>query len=228
LEWLEQGRSVVWNQLLQLRTPVDLLHKEYPILADDLLRVSVGLEHASNRDVCIQDLSMQSNQQILMEEEAQGHHRLAEEWEKLVAKIRDIPGFNDFLRPKKLAQLCRAADAGPVVVVNVHKHRCDALVLMAGLDDVMHIPLNQFSYENAQTLYQSLNQILRAAHVCARDTRLELRRVIVKTTTHVGFPSILEKLWSSVVEPVLNGLAITVSYLILTFIIIIIIDTIIL
>ena len=54
------------------------------------------------------------------------------------------------MRPKKLAQFCRAADAGPVVVVNVHKRRCDALVLMAGLDDVMHIPLDNFPYKTCQ------------------------------------------------------------------------------
>jgi len=134
-----------------------------------------------------------------------------------LAKIRDIPGFSDFLQAKKLAQLSSAANAGPVVVVNIHKSRCDALVLMAGLDDVMHIPLDEFSYEDAQTLHQSLNQLLQAAQVHARDTRLELRRIQVNTTADVGFPSILSKLWSSIVEPVLNCLAITVSRLILTF-----------
>jgi hypothetical protein len=167
LEWLEQGRSVVWNQLLQLRTPVDKLCEEQPTLANDLLHVSTALERASSRDVSTQRLSTQSNQDISMEEEAQHHRRLAEKWEALVTKIRDIPGFEDFLQPKKLAQLCRAADAGPVVVVNVHKSRCDALILMAGLDDVMHIPLDGFSYRNAQTLHQSLNQLLLAAQVRA-------------------------------------------------------------
>ena len=214
LEWLEQGRSVVWNQLLQLRTPVDVLREEQPTLANDLLRVSTALEHASNRGVSIHNISPQFHWQISMEEDAQRHRRLAEEWKELVTKTRDIPGFSDFLQPKKLPQLCRAADAGPVVVVNVHEHRCDALVLMAGLDDVMHIPLSKFSYKNAQTLHQSLNQLLQAAQVRAQDTRLG--RVQAKTTTDVGFPSILSNLWSSLVEPVLNGLAITVSYLILT------------
>jgi hypothetical protein len=159
---------------------------------------------------------MQFSQEISMEEEAQHHRQLPEEWDRLVTKIQQIPGFEDFFQPKKLAQLCKAADAGPVIVVNVHQSRCDALVLMAGIDDVMHIPLDGFSYKNAQTLHQSLNQLLHAAQVHAQYTRLELRRIQVRTTADVGFPSILANLWSSVVEPVLNGLAITVSYLILT------------
>lgn len=41
LEWLEQGRSVVWNQILQLRTPVDDLSKVNPALAQRLEEVGV-------------------------------------------------------------------------------------------------------------------------------------------------------------------------------------------
>jgi hypothetical protein len=145
-----------------------------------------------------------------MEEVAQEHRRLAEKWEVLVNRARDIPGFEDFLRPKKFVKLCSAAEAGPVVVINLHKHRCDALALVAGLDEVMHIPLEHFSYEKAQELHQSLNQLLLVADVRARDTRA-MRRV--KTTTGTGFPSILSDLWSYVVKPVLDGLAFTVSYL---------------
>jgi len=87
---------------------------------------------------------------------------LAEEWEILVKRARDMPGFPRPFQPKKFMQLCSAAHRGPVVVVNVHKRRCDALVIMAGLDEVMHIPLERFSYEKAHHLHQSLNQLLSA------------------------------------------------------------------
>ena len=49
LEILEQGRSVVWTQLLQLRTPIDALCEVEPNLANDLFRVSKALEQASSR-----------------------------------------------------------------------------------------------------------------------------------------------------------------------------------
>jgi len=212
LEWLERGRSVVWNQLLQLRTPVDALREVEPILADDVLRVSKALEHAGSRGMETRDPSTSSDQQLSMEEIAQGHRRLAEEWEMLVKKTRSIPGFNDFLRLKKLAQLYNAADAGPVVVINVHKRRCDALVLISGLDEVTHIPLDCFSYEKARELQQSINELLFAGHVRAREARA-MRRVT--TTTGASFPSILSDLWSCIVKPVLDCCAFTVSYLIL-------------
>ncbi|KIM80499.1 hypothetical protein PILCRDRAFT_534642 [Piloderma croceum F 1598] len=210
LEWLEQGRSIVWSQLLQLRTPVDALREVQPDLADDIVRVSKALEYASSLGETTQDISKQSDQALAVEEVAQGHRRLAGEWEMLVKKARDLPGFGDFLRPKKFMQLHSAADAGPVVTINVHKVRCDALVLMAGVDEVIHIPLEGFSYKKAQGLHVSLNRLLRDADLRARSDMRVGRRVAVGTTT-AGFPSILSDLWSCVVKPVLDGLAFTVS-----------------
>jgi hypothetical protein len=141
-------------------------------------------------------------------ERAAQHHQLAEEWETLLTRARDIPGFEDFLRPKKYTQLCHAAKAGPVVVINVHKHRCDAFVLVDGLDEVVHIPLNSFSYEKAEQLHHHLSQLLSTAGVRVRDIRATR---IATTAKGQGFEFILSSLWSSVVKPVLDCLSITVS-----------------
>ncbi|KAG9119916.1 hypothetical protein FRC07_004832, partial [Ceratobasidium sp. 392] len=46
LEWLEQGRSIVWNQLLQLRTPIDELSIANPSLAATIKQVAYSLENA--------------------------------------------------------------------------------------------------------------------------------------------------------------------------------------
>jgi CHAT domain len=54
---------------------------------------------------------------------------LAREWEELVARAREMPGFEDFLRPARLETLVPAAAAGPVVIVNVSRWRCDALIV---------------------------------------------------------------------------------------------------
>jgi hypothetical protein len=172
------------------------------------VRVSQALEHAGGRDAGTQDLSPKSNQDLSMEQVAQGHRRLAEEWERLVERARAIPGFEDFLRPKKLGQLCSAADAGPVVVVNFHEQHCDALVLMPGLDEVMHIPLDGFSYKKGQELHQSLNRLLSTAGVRVRDLR---EPKLVATCQDGSFQDILSVLWTCIVKPVLNGLAFSVS-----------------
>ena len=49
LEWLEQGRCLVWNQLTSLRTPVDDLRAHDQNLAEELLGVSRALENAGCR-----------------------------------------------------------------------------------------------------------------------------------------------------------------------------------
>jgi CHAT domain len=54
---------------------------------------------------------------------------LAREWEKLIDQARDLDGFEDFLKPPRLQTLLPAAERGPVVVVNVSRWRCDALIV---------------------------------------------------------------------------------------------------
>ena len=78
---MEQGRSIVWNQILSLLSPVDALRVEDPTLADALVRVSMTLEHASTGGSAIQWLPMHSPNELSMEEAAQQHRRLPEEWE---------------------------------------------------------------------------------------------------------------------------------------------------
>jgi hypothetical protein len=54
---------------------------------------------------------------------------LAREWDDLVEQVRELDGFEDFLRPPPLQSLLKAAASGPVVIVNVSRWRCDALII---------------------------------------------------------------------------------------------------
>jgi hypothetical protein len=49
VEWLEQGRSIVWSQFLQLRTPVDELCAKHHALADQFQKILRDLECAGSR-----------------------------------------------------------------------------------------------------------------------------------------------------------------------------------
>ena len=52
VEWLEQGRRVIWGQLLHLTTPLDELWLASPDLADQFERLSGALlESSAARDV---------------------------------------------------------------------------------------------------------------------------------------------------------------------------------
>ncbi|WP_157856423.1 MULTISPECIES: tetratricopeptide repeat protein [Streptomyces] len=64
-------------------------------------------------------------------------HALAAEWDGLLAGIRAREGFEDFMRPRRSAHPLPPGIEGPVVLVNVSRHRCDALVITAeGLEAV--------------------------------------------------------------------------------------------
>lgn len=54
---------------------------------------------------------------------------LAREWDDLVARVRELDGFEDFLRPPQIESLLPAAETGPIVIVNVSQWRCDALIV---------------------------------------------------------------------------------------------------
>jgi hypothetical protein len=45
-EWLEQGRSIVWGELFQLRSSYEELSSVHPDHAHRLRELSVALEHA--------------------------------------------------------------------------------------------------------------------------------------------------------------------------------------
>ncbi|KAJ6613201.1 CHAT domain-containing protein [Mycena sp. CBHHK59/15] len=196
VEWLEQGRSVIWGQVLSLRTPMDDLKTSYPALADELIHVSTLLATASLRR------PSQSLQSI-----AQESHTFADERNQLLKQIRELPGFERFLLPKGISELLLAATVGPVVLLNVSEYGCDALILMQGLaDEVIHVPLPEFTVQKARLLGESLGLLVQGA---ARSDRL-----VGFQEGHVPpdeeFAQILSDLWMQIVKPVLDGLAFTI------------------
>ena len=90
-------------------------------------------------------------------------------WGSLGHDIRlIIPGFSDFLQPKKFVTLSTAARCGPVVVINIHNSRCDTLVVIADPGGVIRVPLDSSSCDQAQDPQRSLNRLLSTAGVRMR------------------------------------------------------------
>jgi hypothetical protein len=194
VEWLEQGRSIIWGQLLNLRSPLDDLQNYDATLANRLKIINNQLEQLSMRD----HQSTTSQPQSL-EEEAQHHHRLAEARQDILNEIRMKPGFENFLLPIRFAQLAPAADDGPVVMINVHQQRCDALILKPGDLNVIAVPLTNCSFEDISTLRTKLRLILKRAGRNSRKPRPDYESV---DNDKIVFEEILYYLWSSVVQPV--------------------------
>ncbi|KAJ7128004.1 CHAT domain-containing protein, partial [Mycena epipterygia] len=202
VEWLEQGRSVIWGQLLNLCTPVDELRKSHPGLANQLVSLSASLETAGTQsnDVAAM-VTPQSLQSI-----AQESHALVLDRNHILQQIRDLPGFQRFLLPKTICELSLATNMGPVAILNISAYGCDALVLMPGLsDEVIHVPLSDFTIHEAQALAKLLASIVGTP---GHSDRLTGSREGDMTPDNI-FSHILSDLWVRIVRPVLNALKIT-------------------
>ncbi|PVF93861.1 hypothetical protein CPB86DRAFT_818481 [Serendipita vermifera] len=195
LEWLEQGRSIVWNQILHLRTPVDALRSVDWELADRLVHVSRLLDHG------IDDQGYPGYR----EEDAQRYRALTSEWESIIDQVRSLPNFSDFLKPLKVSRLIEAAQNGPVIVLNIAEERCDALALVAGLDEVVHIPLPNITSKKVTELRDELKDLLYSKGIRMRGERAAKK--VEDSDQGQGCESILSELWNGVVKPVLDSLA---------------------
>ncbi|KAJ7089150.1 CHAT domain-containing protein [Mycena epipterygia] len=203
VEWLEQGRSVIWGQVLNLHTPVDELRKSHPGLADQLVSLSTSLESAGTQSNAVGDASKPQSVQSI----AQQSHDLALKRGHVLQQIRELPGFERFLLSKPFSELLLAAKMGPVAIVNISEYGCAALILMPDLaDGVIHVPLSDFSIQEAQALAESLASLVGTPGYSDRAT---MSREGYMARDGI-FPHILSMLWFKIVCPVLNALAITI------------------
>ncbi|KAI0031651.1 CHAT domain-containing protein [Vararia minispora EC-137] len=196
VEWLEAGRSLVWGQLSQLRMPLDELQEQYPELAERLRRASRALESTdeSPLDPGLPDIGMQQAISTI------DRRQVAEDYKQVLAEIRKQAGFESFLLPKKLAELVPAAGARPVVLVNTHKSRCDAIILHSS-DHVVHVPLPKMYHGTASQMRSRLVGVLDRAGVRDRGALWSSRSKSDDTLHWV-----LENLWKLVVSPVLQAM----------------------
>jgi hypothetical protein len=144
VELLEQGRAILWSQLLQTRDQGDTLRADYPDLGErlDVLRAALDEQPGGAAPAAEQRMAA------------------AAEWDRLVEEVRGLPGYQTFLRGPSLTELCAATAAGPVVIVNVSEQRCDALVVSPRGVQVIPLPaLTQADADRyAEAFLQAVSQ----------------------------------------------------------------------
>ncbi|KAF6756139.1 TPR-like protein [Ephemerocybe angulata] len=214
LEWLEQGRCLVWRQLTSLRTPLDDLHRHDSRLAESVVKLSRKLEGAgSARNAARSAMSM--SEKVSLENQARDHLRSAREWDDLLVKIRATPGFERFLEPSPWYTLIpHLPEGGHAIIINVDARRCDAIVLSAGRSTPLHIPLPSFSIAKCNQYRQDLTNQLQAHDYRERGLTVamapergdEFRGV--RKLNHATVQDILRGLWKDLVKPIIQALGI--------------------
>ncbi|KAG8678571.1 hypothetical protein FRC09_019732 [Ceratobasidium sp. 395] len=201
IEWLEQGRSIVWNQMLQLRNPLDELFDMNPDLARELKKVATRVDQLSSFEF---NRTLLSNDETTMEQAAQEHRRLTERWETLLDKARHLAGMSNLLQPKRFSELAQAAKSSTVVILllDTFRKRCGALTIPQNTTHITHLDLSNF-YETAAESHAELVSSLQCANVRNRGFR---RPIFEETESEGNFEGVLGTLWDHVARPVLEHL----------------------
>ncbi|TEB19533.1 hypothetical protein FA13DRAFT_347771 [Coprinellus micaceus] len=218
VEWLEQGRCLVWSQINILHTPLEALRTRDRELASEIAEVSRRLEVAGSTRRLIGD-DMSQSLKLSLDDEARAHKNLARRWDDLLTKARDIPGFECFLQSVPCSALIdHLPPSGSIVIITAYEGGCSAIALIAGLGEPLHIPLPDLTLSNVMEYRAILNKKLSTlgfrSQVAGKEELDEYRSDAEQRGAgryrgrDRNVLYVLKALWIEVVKPVLDALAI--------------------
>ncbi|KDN39478.1 hypothetical protein RSAG8_08773, partial [Rhizoctonia solani AG-8 WAC10335] len=187
-------------QRRRLISPLNGLSKlsiKDPTLAAQLQTVRDQLQILS-----LEDLAATTKLPPRAEQDIQ-QHRLAARYATLVSQVRQLEGFESFLRPRSAGELSAVARTGPVIVINIHQAQCDALIIKQG--GIEHVPLPGLTYAAAQQMRTRMELSLGLSRGGIQE-RAQRRPVAPDPDAEQDTRQILSLLWDNVVEPLLDFL----------------------
>lgn len=188
VELLEQGRGVYWSQLLDLRTDLTAHARRAPELAGKLSECRAVLE-----------------QPVPLDEDhlaADARMAAAQRFDDLVREVRALPPTEDFphpetfLRPVPYANLLADGQRGQIVIINISRWRCDAL--LADHDGITGVALRDLT---EQQIVDMANQYLRALHAFDQSGNTPADRLALEK----AMTATLEWLWAHICAPILSA-----------------------
>ncbi|KAL2014889.1 hypothetical protein VTN00DRAFT_2414 [Thermoascus crustaceus] len=189
LQVLETGRAIISSLLLDMRTEISQLKSKHPHLAERFEAIRDELSSESDSHSL---LGAPSSWELSQPETGQFNrqHQLHEEFEQLIVKIRDQDGFSQFLLPPTADEFEAAAHSGPIVVINAHEYRCDAIIVETG-KSIRALRLDKLNNWD----------------VAAKSDELTLSNSSAKYSPSYLSP-LLEWLWETAAKPILEELGI--------------------
>ncbi|KZV64318.1 TPR-like protein [Peniophora sp. CONT] len=201
--WLEEGRSLVWSQILALRTPLNELEIHHPELSQRLRIIQQQLQQSGHVSSSLKSVDLREPTSFAPNAAQDLHRGLTIEYDHVLSDVRSRAGFENFLRPKTFSALLPSAELGDgyVVFINVCKTRCDALVLTPS-GAITPVALPDLSETRASKLRLQWTKRLRESNVRMRGA------VPVSTARNnmTGLVRLLECIWKWIVHPILLSL----------------------
>ena len=198
VETIEQGKTVIWSDIYGLRTSAGRLRTVNPDLADRLATVS--------QDLVAVNASILAHRVVgsrLDEEEDHEHldafspmfkeqRRLLRERQEIVAGIKALPGFENFMEAVRFRTLQDAAIHGPIIIINHCRWRCDILIVLHDRPPSL-ISTTEGFYDRASTLASTLLDARKKYAVESELYQQELRSILKELYERVGQP-VLDRL----------------------------------
>ncbi|KZV59330.1 hypothetical protein PENSPDRAFT_595676 [Peniophora sp. CONT] len=211
--WLEEGRSLVWSQILALRSPLGDLETQHPELTQRLRIIQQQLLHSGHVPRSLELVDQRETTGFAPNAALDSHRGLTIEYNRLLSQVRNCSGFENFLRPKPFSALIpsTALGDGYVVFINVHRTHCDALILTPG-GLITSVALPDLSLKRANQL-----QLLWVEHLKSRRIRMrasdsiEIRHSSLMPLDNGSSDHLLAHTWNWIVEPILKALELTNS-----------------
>ncbi|KAJ8133612.1 hypothetical protein O1611_g30 [Lasiodiplodia mahajangana] len=124
VQLLEVGRSIMAGLRFEIRTDLTNLKNQHKEMAEKFERLRDILDSPTSSEF----LDSRTGGSFLSAPTTTQRHNASFEFDKIINQIRDLPGFKGFLQPTQADKLMAAASMGPIVLINVASHRCDALL----------------------------------------------------------------------------------------------------
>ncbi|KAL4745605.1 hypothetical protein BDW72DRAFT_198489 [Aspergillus terricola var. indicus] len=175
LKLLEQGRGVLAASLEEVRVNILGLQQEHPALARQFVRLRNILERPVTR-------SMFADHESSWQAQARQRYDAEKEFDNLIIEIRKKPGFDDFLQAPNEEEIRLAGQNGPIIIINVSRHRCDAIIILE--NEIFSLPLPNLNRDDIEEKARKRN---------------------------LGSSRVLEWLWDTIMDPILEALGFTES-----------------
>ncbi|KAH7378537.1 CHAT domain-containing protein [Cadophora sp. MPI-SDFR-AT-0126] len=147
LQILESGNAVILASVVDCRNDVTGLRERDEGLCDEFETLRKELDASPNTLLQLNPVINSHD----MESKARRRRRfVAQQLDLVIAKIRDLEGFHDFLLPPSEETLKALSACGPIIVLNQSflVARCDVIVVTPG--DVTSLHLDFMKYDKIQ------------------------------------------------------------------------------
>jgi len=201
LEILEEGRSLLWSEMRGLRTSVDQLREVDSSLEEQFVAINKeieGLITSTSSDVSGTVETVSNRRSGLGTPSLNGmdsfgrlvtkQRKLLEARDALISQIRDLPGFENFLKATSFGNPRSAASCGPVIIINHCEWRSDILILLRDSPPTL-IPTDGDFYGSARKLRDRL-MVAREGDLDSKKYQRALSFVLKDLYELVGGPAI--------------------------------------